>query len=185
MVNFRTFAFFNSLFSNITLLSISGERNIDFKFSSFSAFFFKFMTLSSIFAPMYFRDYYCFDQLGLSERFNLTTVFYTPKFSKFSVSVTVGSPYIYKSITPFVPGAQWLEREIFDMYGVYFSGNFDLRRILTDYGFEGFPLRKDFPVVGYSQLRYDDTSRRILIEPIELTQEYRTFEFNNPWGENF
>jgi NADH-quinone oxidoreductase subunit C len=113
----------------------------------------------------------------------ITSVFYSPKFFKFSVSFTVQSPYVCPTLTPFVSGSQWLEREIFDMYGVYFSGNFDLRRILTDYGFEGFPLRKDFPIVGYSQLRYDDTLRRIVIEPIELTQEYRAFEFNNPWNE--
>lgn len=184
MVNFKSFFFLRLLFQNLTLISTSTSNYTNFKFSNFPSFFFNFVNLSSIFTYTYFRDYYCVDQLSMAnqERFNLTAVFYTPKFFKFSVSVTLGSPYIYKTLASFMPGAQWLEREIFDMYGVYFSGNSDLRRILTDYGFEGFPLRKDFPVVGYSQLRYDDTSRRIVIEPIELTQEYRTFEFNNPWA---
>lgn len=68
------------------------------------------------------------------------------------------------------------------MYGLYFTNHSDLRRILTDYGFEGFPLRKDFPLTGYTQLRYDDSMRRILVEPVELSQEYRFFNFKSPWN---
>jgi len=79
-------------------------------------------------------------------------------------------------------GANWAEREIFDMYGVLFYGHSDLRRILTDYGFEGFPLRKDFPLSGYTQIRYDETNRRLSVEPVELNQSYRYFKFGNPWS---
>jgi NADH-quinone oxidoreductase subunit C len=79
------------------------------------------------------------------------------------------------------PCANWYEREAFDMYGVIFSGHPDLRRILTDYGFEGYPLRKDFPLTGFVEVRYDDSAKRVLYEPVKLTQEYRNFDFLSPW----
>ena len=77
--------------------------------------------------------------------------------------------------------AGWFEREAWDLYVVYFSGHPDLRRILTDYGFEGHPLRKDFPLTGYVELRYDDEKKRVVYEPVKLTQEFRTFDFQSPW----
>ncbi len=85
------------------------------------------------------------------------------------------------SIVPVHPSANWFEREVFDMYGIMFSGHPDLRRILTDYGFRGYPLRKDFPTTGYTELRYDDALKRVVYEPVNLTQEYRQFDFMSPW----
>src|SRR3982751_585608 len=85
------------------------------------------------------------------------------------------------SVTGLWPVAGWLEREVFDMYGVGFSGNSDLRRILTDYGFEGFPFRKDFPLTGHVELRYSEAEKRVVYEPVSLPQDFRTFDFLMPW----
>ena len=79
------------------------------------------------------------------------------------------------------PTANWYEREAYDMYGIVFSGHPDLRRLLTDYGFQGYPLRKDFPLTGYVEVRYDDAQKRVVYEPVKLTQEFRTFDFESPW----
>jgi NADH-quinone oxidoreductase subunit C len=79
------------------------------------------------------------------------------------------------------PAANWFEREAYDMYGILFSGHPDLRRLLTDYGFQGHPLRKDFPLTGYVEVRYDDAQKRVVYEPVKLTQEFRSFDFMSPW----
>jgi NADH-quinone oxidoreductase subunit C len=85
------------------------------------------------------------------------------------------------SITGPFPGAVWFEREAYDMYGLLFSGHPDLRRILTDYGFDGHPLRKDFPLTGFVEVRYDDEEKRVVYEPVKLNQEFRNFDFLSPW----
>jgi len=85
------------------------------------------------------------------------------------------------SATPVFNAANWMEREVWDMYGVFFTGHPDLRRILTDYGFEGHPFRKDFPLSGFVEVRYDDEAKRVVCEPIEMAQEFRQFDFTSPW----
>ncbi|KAL2914769.1 putative NADH-ubiquinone oxidoreductase 30.4 kDa subunit, mitochondrial [Polyrhizophydium stewartii] len=85
------------------------------------------------------------------------------------------------SLVPLYAGANWFEREVWDMFGIFFTGHPDLRRILTDYGFEGFPLRKDFPLTGYVEVRWDDEKKRVIAEPLELAQSFRMFEYQSPW----
>ncbi len=97
------------------------------------------------------------------------------------VRVTTDEVKPVPSITGLWPVAGWLEREVYDMYGVLFEGNPDLRRILTDYGFRGHPQRKDFPLTGYVELRYSETAKRVVYEPVQLAQDFRTFDFTSPW----
>ena len=85
------------------------------------------------------------------------------------------------SVLPVFSAANWYEREAYDMYGILFFGHPDLRRLLTDYGFQGYPLRKDFPLTGYVEVRYDDEKKRVVYEPVRLTQEFRSFDFESPW----
>ena len=103
------------------------------------------------------------------------------KNSRIMVKVTASETTPVPTATTLWPNAGWLEREVFDMYGVLFAGNTDLRRILTDYGFEGHPFRKDFPLTGYHELRYSEDEKRVVYEPVELAQDLRQFDFMSPW----
>ena len=98
---------------------------------------------------------------------------------KISTSVEMGKKI--KSLTKIFPSANWMEREVFDMYGIEFENHPDLRRILTDYNFEGYPLRKDFPLTGFKEVRYSEKDKKVIYEPVKLEQNYRNFDFQSPW----
>ena len=117
-----------------------------------------------------------------SERFDVNYCLLSlTKNRRIIVKVTTDEATPVPSVTGLWPVAGWLEREVFDMYGVAFSGNSDLRRILTDYGFEGYPFRKDFPLTGHVELRYSEEEKRVVYEPVALPQDFRTFDFLMPW----
>jgi NADH-quinone oxidoreductase subunit C len=116
------------------------------------------------------------------ERFDVVYHLLSPKKNlRICVKVTTDESEPVPSLTGVYPGALWYEREVYDLYGVLFTGHPDLRRILTDYGFEGYPLRKDFPLTGFVEVRYDDEAKRVVYEPVELRQEFRNFDFLSPW----
>uniref|UniRef100_U5YE35 NADH dehydrogenase [ubiquinone] iron-sulfur protein 3 n=1 Tax=Closterium baillyanum TaxID=1416941 RepID=U5YE35_9VIRI len=110
--------------------------------------------------------------------YNLLSLQYN---SRIRVQTSVDEITPMNSVVSIFPSAGWWEREVWDMFGVYFTNHPDLRRILTDYGFEGHPLRKDFPLSGYLEVRYDDSEKRVVSEPIEMAQEFRYFDFTSPW----
>jgi NADH-quinone oxidoreductase subunit C len=97
------------------------------------------------------------------------------------INVHIDEKIVVPSITKIFPSANWMEREVFDMYGISYKDHPDLRRILTDYGFEGHPLRKDFPLSGYTEVRYNEDRKKVISEPVKLDQEYRDFDFGSPW----
>lgn len=143
--------------------------------------FVKFLSCSNLFDFFYFVDQFALDTLHFVKRFKV--FLYIRNYSEELIIVTplsIDNLFTISLESVFL-GSNWAEREIYDMYGIYFYNHSDLRRILTDYGFSGYPLRKDFPVSGYFQIRYDETIKRIVSEPVEFAQEYRFFDANNPW----
>lgn len=122
------------------------------------------------------------DWPGRERRFDIVYHFLSMRQNhRVRVKVPCGEEDVLPSICDLHPSANWYEREVFDMFGVLYSRHPDLRRILTDYGFRGHPLRKDFPTTGYVEVRYDETAKRVVYEPVQLVQEYRTFDFMSPW----
>ena len=101
--------------------------------------------------------------------------------NRVQVDFSINESDFVSTIIPLFPAANWMEREVFDMYGIKFKDHPDLRRILTDYGFEGHPLRKDFPLTGHSEVRYSETEKKVIYEDVKLEQNYRNFDFESPW----
>jgi NADH-quinone oxidoreductase subunit C len=127
------------------------------------------------------------DYPGRAKRFDVIYHFLSMyQNQRIRLRVSIREDDMVPSIIDVHPSANWFEREVFDMFGILFSGHPDLRRILTDYGFRGFPLRKDFPTTGYTEVRYDEAQKRVVYEPVKLVQEYRQFDFMSPWeGANY
>ena len=146
-----------------------------------SSFFFRFIKNSYFSQAHYFLDEFGLDDLTVFKRYKLIVFVRSFSCNFFIVESLSANFAITETLESVYVGSGWAEREVYDIYGVLFSGHSDLRRILTDYGFEGYPLRKDFPLSGYNQIRYDESLKRIVTEPIELNQEYRYFDFSNPW----
>ncbi len=137
------------------------------------------------------RDDFAYQQLmeiagvdfpGRAERFEVVYMLLSlTKNHRITLKCSTDEATAVPTATGLWPNAGWLEREVFDMYGVVFDGNTDLRRILTDYGFEGHPFRKDFPLTGYTELRYSEDEKRVVYEPVKLAQDLRQFDFMSPW----
>jgi NADH dehydrogenase (ubiquinone) Fe-S protein 3 len=129
-----------------------------------------------------FIDMFAIDYQNKENRFEIVYRLLSTKYnSRIKVKTFVNEFTPVPSIVDIFQAANWAEREVWDMHGVYIEQHPDLRRILTDYGFEGYPLRKDFPLSGYNEVRYDESQKRVIYEPVELTQEFRVFHFNSPW----
>ena len=117
-----------------------------------------------------------------SQRFKVVYLFLSHEFNqRIILSYLINENEVIPSLTPLYPAANWMEREVFDMYGVKFKDHPDLRRILTDYGFEGHPLRKDFPLTGHTEVRYSEDQKKVIYEPVKLEQNYRNFDYESPW----
>jgi NADH-quinone oxidoreductase subunit C len=129
-----------------------------------------------------FIDLTAVDYPEREKRFDVVTHLLSPKHNRrIRIKVATDETTPVASLTSVFPAANWFEREAYDLFGVLFSGHPDLRRLLTDYGFDGHPLRKDFPMTGFVEVRYDDEQKRVVTEPVQLPQEYRSFDFLSPW----
>ena len=129
-----------------------------------------------------FIDVTAIDWPGRDQRFDVVYHLLSPRHNRrIRVKIAVDEDTPVPSIIDVFPGANWFERETYDLYGIPFTGHPDMRRLLTDYGFEGHPLRKDFPLTGFVEVRYDDELKRVVYEPVRLTQEFRNFDFLSPW----
>ena len=129
-----------------------------------------------------FIDVTAADYPERAERFDVVAHLQSPKHNRrIRIKTSASEETPVASLVELFPGADWYERETYDLFGVIFSHHPDLRRIMTDYGFDGHPLRKDFPMSGFVEVRYDDEQKRVVYEPVKLTQEYRNFDFLSPW----
>jgi NADH-quinone oxidoreductase subunit C len=136
------------------------------------------------------------DKCRFKQLIDITAVDYPEKYNRFKIvylflshennlrillNINIEEKTSVPTISKIFPSANWMEREVFDMYGISFKDHPDLRKILTDYGFEGYPLRKDFPLTGYTEVRYSEDKKKVISEPVKLDQEYRDFDFESPW----
>ena len=122
------------------------------------------------------------DYPNKEKRFKIVYLLFShEKNQRIIININIDEKNVVPSITKIFSSANWMEREVFDMYGVLFQDHPDLRRILTDYGFTGYPLRKDFPLTGHTQVRYSEDKKKVVSEPVKLDQEYRNFDFDSPW----
>jgi NADH-quinone oxidoreductase subunit C len=122
------------------------------------------------------------DHPEYNQRFEIVYLFLSHEFNqRIILKYSIGENEVISSITSIFPSANWMEREVFDMYGVTFKDHPDLRRILTDYGFEGHPLRKDFPLTGHTEVRYSEEQKKVINESVKLEQNYRNFDYQSPW----
>jgi NADH:ubiquinone oxidoreductase subunit C len=180
--NFRNY--FKNLFPQSLSYIINGDLYIKIPSTSLSNVML-FLKMHSITQYKILADICAVDFPWKKKRFQIFYNLLTIRFnSRINIFLEIDEQTSVKSISSFFKVAGWFEREVWDMFGIHFTGHPDLRRILTDYGFKGHPLRKDFPMTGYTEVRYFHNEKRILVEEVSLTQDYRTFYFNNSWNIN-
>ena len=154
-------------------LNINSDNLIDVLVFLKNSTFLKFRQLVDITAVDYPEE---------NERFKLVYLLLSHEFNaRIILTYSINENEVIPSATEIFPSANWMEREVFDMYGIKFKDHPDLRRILTDYNFEGFPLRKDFPLTGHTEVRYSEDEKKVIYEPVKLEQNYRNFDYESPW----
>lgn len=181
--------YLNLIFPQLLVnISRAGDNQIFCLFKGDSSVFVDFLYVLKWHTNLQFTsllDIICVDSLRLGSRFQLTYHLLSSRFNvRLNLSLNVGQNFFVNTVGGLFSSSEWLEREIWDMFGIFFRGHVDLRRVLTDYGFESFPLRRDFPMVGFVEVCYSEVQKRIVFEPVELVQGFRTFDLKTSWVSN-